>query len=514
MPNPMKSPGIRVNTVDDSQYTALPNTPSNAICIIGGACRGVIAQPVLLESSSDFLNKFGTPIDLAGLTAVQSLNGGGTVYYVRAAQGAKTLTIPVASATEGANAFTISATTPGTLFEGTWDIYLEITGTGNEGTANQNEFTLHLYRIAAGTTDSVDIIPTTTMSVDGSADNYYVTAISSATSELLQATPGATTVGTVAAVDVSTLTGVVSGTNGIIANDGADTTTQEAIQAAANSINDPESFEFMYIGSPQYSSNSVVASTLIDLAAVRDSSIIAIDCPGPLADTEAKDGLSVEATAAITFASSFTATSQVAFWAGKNLQVADIYNNGAATPAPPTVFMLPAIASLYTTRDAWVAPASLNNIKLNVMDGDSWSSADKDALYEANINPITNYRGMGWTAMGQKTAQLAKSALDRLNVRQLVNYVKSQLIYMSMGYLFAPIDQVTFDNWVYDATKLLNVIQTRRGIYGFKVQLDYTTTTPEYINNNTLHPIVAIKPTKTAEFIDIDLIIKNFSDSF
>jgi hypothetical protein len=46
------------------------------------------------------------------------------------------------------------------------------------------------------------------------------------------------------------------------------------------------------------------------------------------------------------------------------------------------------------------------------------------------------------------------------------------------------------------------------------IKMDYETVTDQMLEANTMPGIVQIKPTKTSEFIPIDLVIKNRSDLF
>ena len=52
------------------------------------------------------------------------------------------------------------------------------------------------------------------------------------------------------------------------------------------------------------------------------------------------------------------------------------------------------------------------------------TSKERDALYDANINPIASFPAEGIVVFGQKTLQVTPSALDRINVRRLLIYVK------------------------------------------------------------------------------------------
>jgi phage tail sheath protein FI len=52
------------------------------------------------------------------------------------------------------------------------------------------------------------------------------------------------------------------------------------------------------------------------------------------------------------------------------------------------------------------------------------NKAERDLLYAAKINPIASFASNGTVVWGQKTLQQKASALDRLNVRILINRIK------------------------------------------------------------------------------------------
>lgn len=52
------------------------------------------------------------------------------------------------------------------------------------------------------------------------------------------------------------------------------------------------------------------------------------------------------------------------------------------------------------------------------------TSDERDRLYENNINPIASFPAEGIVVFGQKTLQVTPSALDRINVRRLLIFIK------------------------------------------------------------------------------------------
>ena len=105
---------------------------------------------------------------------------------------------------------------------------------------------------------------------------------------------------------------------------------------------------------------------------------------------------------------------------------------------PPSVV----IAGVYHFNDTvgqpWFAPAGLNRggIDSAVQAYKKLSQANRDDLYESNVNPIATFPGQGVTVFGQKTTQKKASALDRVNVRRLLINLKKFVANSSRGLVF------------------------------------------------------------------------------
>lgn len=496
---PMISPGVRVNVVDQSQYTALAGIPTtNAIAIVGGAQWGPINVPTLITSVNQFTQIFSTPIDHAGLAATKVLQAGGTIYYCRFGANATAMTGTLAGTSPSGN-ITITATQKGTLLPGTWKADV---AAGSSDTT----FKLTITR-TEGTNEPVVMFPETELSVTKNADNYF----ENWNNDYFELKPADDTA--VSSIGKQTVE-LTAGTNGITkVNDGTADVT--AIKAALDTLSDRETYEFMYLSAPSYSITADIATELGTIAADRKDCVVQIDHdPNPNA-TAYLDSGTFSINRFVTALSAYATTPYVGLWAGLGGYVIDPYQNNTEILVPVSVYLLPALATEYATNPVWTAPAGAARLSLSELTtlGKVWSQSERDVLYAANINPITNYKGLGYTSMGQKSGQKTKSAMDRLNVVQLVNYVRKRIERISVDFLFAPIDESTFSEWVYRVSNFLNTIKSNRGLYDFRVKMDWETVTPDAINNNLMPGIVQIKPTKVAEFIDVDLVIKNYSDS-
>ena len=136
----------------------------------------------------------------------------------------------------------------------------------------------------------------------------------------------------------------------------------------------------------------------------------------------------------------------------------------------------------------------------------------RDAMYPININPMTVLPGVGLVCFGQKTRNPFPSALDRINVARLVNYIRTILAGVGNGFLFEPNDKITRDQIKQIIEGALNDLVAKRGVYDYLVVCDSSNNTPDRIARNELYVDIAIEPMKDVEFIYIPIRLKNPGD--
>ena len=196
--------------------------------------------------------------------------------------------------------------------------------------------------------------------------------------------------------------------------------------------------------------------------------------------------------------------------------------NGALVNVPPSVVALGVFGTTEAVDDLWFAPAGFTRGGLSlgaaglpvVATKDKLTSKDRDKLYEANINPIATFPAEGIVVFGQKTLQVQRSALDRINVRRLLIFVKKEIARIANTILFEQNVQATWDKFVSSVNPVLQDIQSRFGLTSFKVLLDETTTTPDLVDRNILYAKIYLQPARSIEFIAVDFIINNTGAGF
>ena len=200
-----------------------------------------------------------------------------------------------------------------------------------------------------------------------------------------------------------------------------------------------------------------------------------------------------------------------------HLRIFDQFNNTEIF-VPPSGHVSSVFARTSAVAEQWFAPAGLRRGRLlTPLDVEiDLNMGERDLLYGFGnaVNPIVNFPQDGITVFGQRTLQRTSSALDRVNVRMLLNFIKKNSVILLRNFLFEPNDSTTRAQVQTSMNTFLADIQARRGLVGFRVVSDETNNTPERIDRNELHVAVFLKPTRAIEFIVLNLVVLRSEQSF
>ena len=158
--------------------------------------------------------------------------------------------------------------------------------------------------------------------------------------------------------------------------------------------------------------------------------------------------------------------------------------------------------------DPWYSPAGYNRghirgaIKLSY----NPKNSERDQLYRARINPVTNFPGQGVILFGDKTALAKPSAFDRINVRRLFLVLEKAIATASKYQLFEFNDEFTRASFRNMVEPFLRDVQGRRGIFDFKVVCDASNNTGEVIDRNEFIGDIYIKPARSINFITLNFV--------
>ena len=196
-----------------------------------------------------------------------------------------------------------------------------------------------------------------------------------------------------------------------------------------------------------------------------------------------------------------------------------VYTANPQTGLPMLVPPEGHVLGVYARNDhiaVWSAPAGLNRARLRTALGVAYDSTqgERDELYDKQVNVVATFIGKGSVIWGQKVLLDKPSALDRVNVRRLLNYIKESVQSTSEYLVFEPNDERTWRAFVRYMDPFLGNIRQRRGLYDFRVVCDATTNTAYYIDNNIMVGKVFVKPTRTAEFLELQYIVTGAGANF
>ena len=179
---------------------------------------------------------------------------------------------------------------------------------------------------------------------------------------------------------------------------------------------------------------------------------------------------------------------------------------------PPTAEVTRNLALTDNIAFPWFATAGYTRGLVNgVKARRKLSQEDRDVLYEGRINPIATFSDVGTVIWGNKTLQIAQSALDRINVRRLLLQARKLISAVSVRLLFEQNDDIVRQQFLDAVNPILDSIRRDRGLYDFRVTVRNT---PEDLDNNRLVGSIYIKPTRALEFIDITFYITPTGASF
>ena len=188
---------------------------------------------------------------------------------------------------------------------------------------------------------------------------------------------------------------------------------------------------------------------------------------------------------------------------------------------PPSVLVLGALSLNDAVGHPWFAPAGFTRgaLPLAALEARTkLKEEDLDSLYNERINPLVAFVGApksgtnpasGLVVWGQKTLQLAASALDRVNVRRLLIEIRRQVREIAQTIIFEPNREATLARFSAAVTPRLQRIQALAGLERFRVIIDSSTTTQVDVENNTVRGKIFVQPTKSIEFVSLDFVVAN-----
>jgi Phage tail sheath C-terminal domain len=191
--------------------------------------------------------------------------------------------------------------------------------------------------------------------------------------------------------------------------------------------------------------------------------------------------------------------------------------DGSEIMIPPSAIALVTIAYNDQVAYPWYAPAGFtrglvsNATSVGYLDsGNEYVSVilnqgQRDVMYSHKINPIAYIPNRGLVVYGQKTLDPNSTALDRVNVARLVNYIAYNVDNILKPFIFEPNTHTTRATARIVVERFFAGLVGLNGLYDFAVVCDASNNTPDRIDRNELWVDCAIQPTKTVEFIYVPI---------
>ena len=533
------SPGVVVNEFDFSDYAERIST---AICgVVGWAVKGPAETLTLVTNERQLIETFGPPpvptsTTVAGTfgqpaktvyyakglvpSAIQYLRQGNQLYVVRVVKvGTGTTTTTVITSAPATPTITLTATSAGTWQSATYaNVTVKIEAGGQSGT-NANYFKLTVYEkgVAREVFDNLLAPPNqlpTPPTNPGDPANEISLRMNGVSAYFT-----VTTFNTGRPLDGTYASGTGSGAT--TGNDGVPTTAADYYASATSGLNlfsNADTVDVNILMAPGVATEindttRTVETQLTTLAAARGDCIALVDPPFSVqTPTTAKDF--ANATGSFS-GNSLNSSYSAYYWPW--VEVYDNYNQKSVW-VPPSGICAGVYAYNDRTTDTWWAPAGFTRGRPSSALSVWYNTTlgERESLYGPGqvVNPIVNFPGDGITVWGQKTTQRLSTALNRVNVRRMLNYAKKIISTSIRVLVFEPNDEFTWRRFVNLVNPVLQTIKDARGLYEFKVNCDATTNTPTLIDQNQMRGIILMKPTKAAEVITVDFTLLSTGAQF
>lgn len=512
------SPGVLVKEKDLSNI--IPSVATTTCGLVGYSTKGSL-DTRLISNASQFLAEYGNPVPgyYFHYTALAFLEQGNVLYCRRVINGALYGgAIIVESGTGDNEALTVGVSTPAfstvstmdALFyvfakdPGTWNNSIGITITDID--SDDYTFNINVYYVNAD--GGYDLVETWTVSrkeqLDGFGRQLYMEDKINGYSDYIIVKDNATTADTVLPEEQATRLNLAGGTIGNAVTDGNLITAWDA-------FSNPDVVDIRILLNGGYTSVAV-QQKMKSIAEDRKDCIAILDVPYDEIE-EVTDTIDWRKNTQ-NFNSSYTALYSP--W----VKIYDQFND-KLIEVPPSGHVGAQFAYNDFVGEPWTAPAGLNRGQLNVIGlSKIYSKGERNVLYPAQINCLQVFPGQGNVIWGQKTQQVKASALDRINVRRLLIVIEKAASAALDYYCFENNNDLTRFRITSQLEEYLDLLaakgafQTEAGDKGYRVVCDTTNNTPAVIDRNELKVSIFVKPAKTAEFIELQIITTTTGASF
>ncbi len=291
------------------------------------------------------------------------------------------------------------------------------------------------------------------------------------------------------------------------------------VMKALDMVRDPEVVEMDMLSMPG-ATLTTITDEILEVATGRGDALAIIDVESGYQPSWEGSGGSVSyGTIADTLSSLETRQLNNSYGACYYPWVVIRDSNADVVPVPSSVAAIGALAKSSADSEVWFAPAGFNRGGIKNLGSNTsglvvthtiehLTKDNRDDLYALNVNPIARFPATNQIVIfGQKTLQQTASALDRINVRRLLLFLKRRIGKIADTILFEPNVQTTWNNFKRQADAVLADVKSKLGVTEYKLILDESTTTADLIDRNIMYAKIMIKPARAIEYIVVDFIV-------
>lgn len=282
-----------------------------------------------------------------------------------------------------------------------------------------------------------------------------------------------------------------------------DRPSQQDIAAAWDLVSDTEEFDIQILINAGYT-NPVVQRKMVSVARTRGDAIAILDVP-----REFKEG-----ARAINYRrNTLNINDSYGAMYAPYCKIKDTVTNRDIW-VPPSGLVAAQYAYTDRVKSFYWAPAGLSRGQVRVMDIEvKYDTGNLNALDQAQINVIRKIPGRGYVIMGAETMQTFKSGFSNVNVRRLVNGVKSAIRKAVLVNNFNPNDSFERLRIKNIVDGVIRPVKADRGVNEWETVCDDRNNTAAAIANNDLILDLVLDPSIPAKRIHVGADIRNFGSA-
>lgn len=180
---------------------------------------------------------------------------------------------------------------------------------------------------------------------------------------------------------------------------------------------------------------------------------------------------------------------------------------------PVSGYMTALMCATDQLQGPWYAAAGLNRgIVEGVLDcALNPNQKQRGDLYKICVNSVPKLANIGITNWGIRTLSKKASAFDQNTCRRTFLFIEKAIKKLLRYYLFEPNNSYTQLSIYNEIEPYMESIRNQGGIYNYTVVCDNSNNTPEIVNAGNLAVDVSAAPTRTAEFIVLNMTANKYT---